>query len=127
MVVDDDKSVLVFMELALKRQDYAVDCFSDPVEALEQLKEKAYQLVISDYVMKDVNGVHMLEFARQLQPACARILLTSNTSVDMLKSAINKANIFRYIEKLLDPSQMLTDIEQALEFQKVLQRGYAEA
>ena len=126
LLVDDDKSVLHYLGLVLKRDDYNIDCCLDPVDALTLLQEKQYHLLISDYVMNDVNGVHLLDFARQIQPACVRILLTGNNSVDMLKHAINNANIFKYIEKPLDPKQLLLDVEQSLEQQKILERAYSE-
>jgi DNA-binding NtrC family response regulator len=124
LLVDDDKSVLTFLQLALKRDDFNVDSCLDPVDALNRLQEKPYHLLISDYVMNDVNGVHLLDFARQIQPACVRILLTGNSSMDMLKNAINNAHIFKFIEKPLDPDQLILDVEQSLEHQKILERAY---
>ena len=75
--------------------------------------------------MNDVNGVHLLDFARQIQPACVRVLLTGNSSEEMLRNAINRAHIFKLIEKPFDPNQLLLDVEQSLEHQTALERAYS--
>ena len=121
LLVDDDKSILTLLELSIERDEYSVDSCSDPVDALSRLQEKEYQLLISDYVMNDVDGVHLLDFARQIQPSCVRILLTGNTSVDMLKSAINDSQIYKFIDKPFDVNELVFVVEQALEHQETLQ------
>lgn len=126
MLVDDDKSVLRFLEMVLKSEDYHIESYLDPVDALTRLQEETFELLISDYVMNEVNGVHLLDFARQIQPACVRILLTGNSSMEMLKNAVNNAHIFKFIEKPLEPKQLLLDVEQSLEHQKILQRAYSD-
>ena len=126
MLVDDDKGVLHLMEMLLKSDDYQIESYLDPVDALSRLQEQTFELLISDYVMNDVNGVHLLDFARQIQPACVRILLTGSSSMEMLKSAVNNANIFKFIEKPLEPKQLLQDVEQSLEYQMILERAYSD-
>ena len=126
MLVDDDESILMFLDLALQGEGVNVESYSDPIEALDQLRSRKFHLLISDYMMADVNGVQLLDFARQLQPACVRLLFSGNNSAEMLKGAINNAHIYKFIEKPVDPNELLRDVEQALEYQSRLECGFAK-
>ena len=123
LLVDDDSSILTLLELSLERDGYSIDACSESVDALNKLQEKQYDLLISDYMMKDVNGVHLLDFARQIQPQCVRILLTANNSAEMFKNAINHSHIYHFIEKPLDVNELILIVDQALEHQKTLGCG----
>ena len=124
LVVDDDETILVYLELVLTSQGYSVESFSDPVKALNRLMEQDFELLISDYVMNEVNGVHLLDFARQIKPRCERILLTGNSSEAMLKSAINNAHIFKFLEKPIDTDILLSDVAQALAHQELVEEAH---
>ena len=106
--------------MSLERDDVEIDGCSDPVSALNYLQEKQYHLLISDYIMDDVNGVHLLDFARQIQPNCVRILLSGSNDVEMFKKAINNAQIYRFISKPFEVEELIQIVEQALEYQESL-------
>lgn len=121
LIVDDDEDILTLLQLSLERDDFELDTCSDPVTALSRLQEKPYNLLISDYIMDDVNGVHLLDFARQIQPNCVRILLTGSNDVDMFKKAINNSQIYKFISKPFEVEELIQIVEQAVEYQESLQ------
>lgn len=69
------------------------------IKALEQAKQINYDVVISDYKMPEMDGLHFLEAFGEIQPDAARILLSGNADRDALVSAINYSNIYSYISK----------------------------
>ena len=120
LIVDDDEDILTLLQLSLERDDFELDTCSDPVTALSRLQEKQYNLLLSDYVMDDVNGVHLLDFARQIQPNCVRILLTGSNDVDMFKKAINNSQIYKFISKPFEVDELIQIVDQAVEYQESL-------
>lgn len=120
LLVDDDKTVLTFLALALEDEGRHIESYTRPLEALDRLRSASYQLVISDYVMPEMNGVALLSEARQLQPSCVRLLLSGNSSVEMLQGAINDAHIYKFIEKPIELESLLQTVEQALAYQQQL-------
>ena len=120
LLVDDDENILTLLEMSLEREGYEIDTCSDPVNALNKLQDKQYHLLISDYIMEDVNGVHLLDFARQIQPNCVRILVTGSNDVEMFKKAINNSQIYKFIEKPFDVNELIQLVEHAIEYQETL-------
>lgn len=120
LVVDDNESILTLLEMALEGDGYQIDACSDPLTALAKLQEKQYHLLISDYIMDDVNGVALLDFARQIQPNCVRILLSGSDSVEMFKKAINNSQIYKFIDKPFEVNELIQVVEQAIEYQMTL-------
>ena len=120
LIVDDDDDILTLLQLSLERDGYEIDACSDPITALNKLQEKSYHLLISDYIMDDVNGVHLLDFARQIQPNCVRILLTGSNDVNMFKKAINNSQIYKFISKPFEVDELIEIVEQAVEYQETL-------
>jgi DNA-binding NtrC family response regulator len=120
LLVDDDENILTLLEMSLERDGYEIDTCSDPVTALGKLQDKQYHLLVSDYIMDDVNGVHLLDFARQIQPNCVRVLVTGSNDVEMFKKAINNSQIYKFIEKPFDVNELIQLVEQAVEYQESL-------
>ena len=63
LIVDDEKSVLDVLSLALKRKGFVVDTANNGREALERLKNIPYNLIVSDIRMPELDGA---EFYRQV-------------------------------------------------------------
>ena len=87
--------------LPLARSDLHFSIFTttSPIQALEQAKKTHYDVVISDYLMPEMDGLHFLEAFRKMQPDAARILLSGYADKDALVNAINHSEIYGYISK----------------------------
>jgi len=70
--------------------------------------------------MPDMNGVEFLSIFKQRQPDAARIILSAYTDHDELIDAINKSEIYRFIMKPRDSSELKLTIAQALAYQGLL-------
>ena len=122
LVVDDEEmitaSIRNFLEL---EADYQVVTFTAPREALDYLRQHGADLILSDYVMPDMNGIDFLIAARRLHPAATRILLTGYTDKENAIRAINEAGIFQYIEKPWDNDELKIVIRNGLEKRFLIQ------
>ncbi|MDB6024729.1 MAG: sensory box histidine kinase/response regulator [Verrucomicrobiales bacterium] len=84
MMVDDDRDVLAVMSEVIPVLGGAeVVCFSNPIEAIQALRDnpRAFDLVISDFDMPELDGVEMCHVMRELAPELRTILATGNSGI----------------------------------------------
>ena len=119
LLVDDEQNVLN----ALRREllnDYEIETFNSPFDALVRSKEVAFDLVISDYKMPLMNGIQFLKQFGDIQPDAARLILSGQADLDALISAINETHIYRFISKPWDKTELQSCILQALDFKSII-------
>src|SRR5882724_6652487 len=118
LLVDDEINVLRALQRALHRhfrgEEMRVEICEDPVQALVRAGEVAFDLVISDYRMPPMSGVEFLKAIRNLQPDAVRLMLSASTDFDAVFNAINDAEVFRYITKPWQDSDLEEVIRLAL-------------
>jgi serine phosphatase RsbU (regulator of sigma subunit) len=126
LVIDDEEMTLTSLRsLFTLETDYDIACFTNPVRARRELEHTPVDVVISDYLMPELNGVDLLKDVRRLQPEAVRILLTGFADKENAIRAINEVGLYQYIEKPWDNQQMLVVIRNALQ-EKSLRRELAE-
>ena len=113
LIVDDEQNVLNALRRELQDQ-YLVETFSDPVAALEHCHNAAFDLVIADYQMPEMNGIQFLKQFGKLQPDAARLVLSGETDFGVLAGSINETHIYRFIGKPWDRTELATMLAQAL-------------
>ena len=114
-IVDDEEMVLTSLEsfLALETE-YEVDTFLSPQEALGRVAEVDVNLIISDYLMPDMDGISFLSEVRKIKPDVTRIILTGYADKENAIKAINEVGLFQYVEKPWDNDQLLIIIRNGL-------------
>ena len=124
LLVDDESGVLNALQRLLRLTPIVVrgvewhprvDVFTSPVEALGSAAECAYDLVVSDFRMPEMDGVAVLRRMRELQPDCARVILSGYTDLNGLIGAINEARIDRFIAKPWNDFEFVSTLAQVLE------------
>jgi len=126
LLVDDEQSVLNALRREL-RNDYEIETFNSPEDALLRSKEVAFDLVISDYMMPAMNGIQFLKQFGHIQPDAARFILSGQADMDALISAINETHIYRFIAKPWDKAELQSCIAQALDFRNVILESRRQA
>ncbi len=114
IVVDDNAGVLAAAVKVLRRLDLCVMATTDACEALDWLSTRDVAVLVSDYEMPRMNGAELLNAARLQQPAAVRILMTGMQALETAVDAINRGEIFRYVQKPFDASQMRAVVEDAV-------------
>jgi two-component system probable response regulator PhcQ len=128
MLVDDEENILnalrrvLVLPISYEGKEYPLqaEIFTSPYNALRRAEETAFDLVVSDYRMPDMNGVQFLTALRKIQPQTARIILSGYTDLDALLGAINEAQIFRFIPKPWQDYDLKVAIAQALAYRNLL-------
>jgi response regulator receiver modulated metal dependent phosphohydrolase len=115
LLVDDEEDNLAFLFRTL-RGAYNLEKTTSPLHALEILKEKHFELVISDHKMPEMDGVEFLKHVQVHYPSTMRILLTAYSDANILIDAINYAKIYRYVKKPFNPEELQLIVSSALEY-----------
>jgi DNA-binding NtrC family response regulator len=116
VIVDDEQMVLSSLDSLLGLEtEYEVSTFTSPNHALDFAGSAGVDLVISDYLMPEMDGITFLGRFRELQPQAPRILLTGYADKENAIKAINQVGLFQYIEKPWDNDKLLIVLRNALE------------
>jgi len=114
VVVDDKQSFRFMLQGFLEDAGYRVICAAGGAEALQELEQGCYDLVISDMVMPDMDGVALLRQVRSRFPKLPFILVTAHGTVDNAVSAM-KEGADDYLLKPLNREELLVVVARLLE------------
>jgi DNA-binding NtrC family response regulator len=119
VLVDDEEMVLSSIKsfLAMETTSYKLLLYTSPIQALEDLERNRppVDLVISDYLMPEMDGITFLAKVKELAPMVPRILLTGYADKENAIKAINNVGLYQYIEKPWDNEDLRLIIRNGLE------------
>lgn len=122
LVVDDEAMLLEGLAEELQRnfgQDYQIEAAQSGEEALELIKELQAEgietaAVVSDYLMPGMKGDELLCQIHAQYPNVLKIMLTGQATADAVGNAVNSANLYRYIAKPWDATDLHLTVKEAL-------------
>lgn len=123
LAVDDDTLATSALNTLFKLEgisDFAL--FNSPVKAVEWLKDNKPSVIISDFMMPEMNGLEFLTKAKELYPDASMILLTGYADKENAIRAINEVGLYRYIEKPWNNEDLLIDIKNGIERSYLLEK-----
>lgn len=116
IIVDDDKIVTSSLKTLLKLEGFSDShYFNDPKEALEFLKKEKPDVILSDFLMPEMNGLEFLSAAKEIHPEVSMILLTGYADKENAIKAINEIGLYKYIEKPWDNDDLIMNIKNGIE------------
>jgi DNA-binding NtrC family response regulator len=116
LIVDDEENIRDALRRELEVYDYELHFAASSERALAMLEQITIDIVISDNVMPgSMVGVQFLRAVRHLHPHVIRIMLTGQGSLKTAVDAINKGEVFRFLEKPWDENQLHSVIQSACE------------
>jgi signal transduction histidine kinase len=115
LLVDDEPQILRSLSRVLEENNYELLTASSGVEALEVLKNKAVQVIISDQRMPNMTGSEFLAQVKKTYPKTIRILLSGYADFEAVKEAINEGNIYKYLTKPWQNDTLLNIVEEAFQ------------
>jgi len=123
VIVDDEEMVLTSLSAFLSLEtDYTVEIFTSAREALEYIRNNDIDLVVSDYLMPEMNGIQFLARVREIKPEVPRIILTGYADKENAIKAINDVGLFQYIEKPWDNDDILLVLRNGIERQELMKK-----
>jgi len=116
LIVDDEEMVLTSLSTYLTLEsDYEVVTFTSARQALTHLEQTEVGLIISDFLMPEMDGITFLTRARALRPDAPRVLLTGYADKENAIKAINQVGLYQYVEKPWDNDDLRLIIRNGLE------------
>jgi len=88
LVVDDDPSVRIQLQLYLETLGLAVETAEDGQEALSKLEQIGYDAVVTDYSMPVVNGLAVLKHIQEKYPSLLAIMMTGESDGQVVEEAL---------------------------------------
>jgi YesN/AraC family two-component response regulator len=114
LLVDDEINVLHALQRSLRQlkltMTFDVTLCTDPKEAIEQIAQTQFDLIISDYHMPQLNGVDFLRIAKEMQPDTVRMMLSASADFTTIMNAVNEAEVFRYLTKPWEMAELEKNI-----------------
>ena len=120
LVVDDERNIRNFLVLALDVDGHVVEEASDALSALKQLRERSFDLVITDMRMPGaLGGMDLLRSMKSDLPDVEVIVLTAYGTIDSAVEAM-KLGAFDYLQKpLSSPAELRLLASRALEHRRL--------
>lgn len=120
--VDDEHLVLNGLQSELAREfgaEYIVELAESGEEALELVDEllaegRDVPVIISDEMMPNMKGHELLIEVHKRSPKTFKILLTGQSDVEAISEAVNKANLYRYISKPWNSTDLELTVREAI-------------
>ncbi len=121
LILDDEEMVLTSLRSFLELEtDYEIVTFTSATEALEYTKKNKINLVVSDYLMPEMDGISFLAKVKEIDPNATRVILTGYADKENAIKAINEVSLFQYIEKPWDNDNLKLVIRNGIDKQKLL-------
>ena len=122
VAVDDEKMVTSALKTLFKVEGYTdINVFNNPEEAFVFLSSNKPDLIISDFIMPEINGLEFLKKAKKLYPEVSMMLLTGYADKENAIRAINEVGLYKYIEKPWDNDELLISVRNGIERSGLLQ------
>jgi DNA-binding NtrC family response regulator len=118
LIVDDNPEVLKLIANILETNEYEVETVSRGESAIKKLDSNDYDMVLTDLMMPDVDGMQVLEHVKSRASRTMCIILTGHGTIKSSVKAI-KRGAFDYITKPVSPSELLIIVEKALKFKNL--------
>lgn len=116
LVVDDDKMVTSTLKTLFKLEGFDdAHYFNNPQEAVEFLKTNKPDLILSDFLMPEMNGFEFLSIAKGIYPEVSMMLLTGYADKENAIRAINEIGLYKYIEKPWDNDDLIMNMKNGIE------------
>lgn len=120
LIVDDDKYAIgPVAETALRAGYEAVQAFSGE-EALLKMKERSFDIVLTDLKMHEMDGIAVLEHAKRLHPEAVVVIMTAYGTVEKAVSAMKKG-AYDFLLKPVEPitvDNMLRHISEIIKLRR---------
>lgn len=114
IVIDDEINILKTLKIGLEAIGFEVEGFTNPLDALEKVHERSYDIAFIDLMMKPLGGLQVLSEIRALSPETTSVMISAYGTVDTAVEAI-KGGAFDFLEKPFDLKELQIFTEKAYE------------
>ena len=117
--VDDEIEQLRAHMLFLEKKGYEVVTVSNGTDAIDQCRERSFDLVLLDEQMPGLSGLETLQRIKQLQPALPVVMVTKSEEENIMEQAIGQ-QIADYLIKPVNPNQILLTLKKNIHRREIV-------
>lgn len=115
LLIDDEKEMLVGLEKILtSRKNLIITAIQNPKIAIDTIKSKKYDIIITDLKMNEYSGIDILKCALEFSPEAKIIMISGYGTIEASVEAI-QLGAFDFIEKPFTSKKLFECIDKALE------------
>ncbi len=114
LIVDNDKAHARAMTESLERVGYRCTVATSGPEGIQQIQKNMFHVVVTDLVMNDIDGMQVLQKAKDSLPDCEVVLVTGHATVPTAVEAMQKG-AFNFLEKPITPGRLRAVTGKAIE------------
>ncbi|MEJ2039291.1 MAG: response regulator [Desulfosarcinaceae bacterium] len=126
LILDDEPIVGERLKTLLEKDGHEVESFVDPLQALQRLEGKDFDIVISDIRMRDMDGIQVMNAVRQKSKRIKVILITGYATLELARESLTKG-AFDFIAKPFKSKEIRNTIDKAVEALKPGERRASAA
>lgn len=115
LFVDDEQNILNALSRLLMDKEYSILTATSGQDGLALLEKQPVQIVVSDFRMPGMNGVEFLSEVRKRWPDTVRIVLSGYADSNVIVSAINEGQVYKFIPKPWNNDDLRVTIANAVE------------
>jgi len=124
LIIDDDNVLLDLISRRLERMGCKPDRALDGEEAMDQIANKTYDLVVTDIYLPKKSGLSLLDEIKKRDPQTQVIVITGGATLELALEALDKG-AFAYLSKPFDHLRIFDHtVKQALRFRKLMQTAF---
>lgn len=110
LIVDDEPAYCKVLAMILESKGYPVKQCIKSKEVVDLLKEEDFDVIISDLIMPEMDGVELLKAVKKVRPDITFLILTAYGTIENAVQAI-KLGAFSYVIKGSDPKELLNEMQ----------------
>ena len=118
LLVDDEEALCTAAEKILVKEGYRVRTVNTAQDGLAKFEAEGADLLITDLMLPDLDGISLLKRAKELRPTIEVIVITGHGTVEKAVEAM-RLGAYDFIEKPLDKNQLLKTVAKAVERQRL--------
>ena len=120
LVVDDEEIARTNLEYVLRKEGYQVSTAVNGRDALDKLGQKEFELILTDLKMEKMDGIQLLESAKQIAPNTEIVMITGYATVGSAVDALKKGAA-HYLPKPIDLEELRSTVRQIREKKRYIQ------
>ena len=114
LIVDNDKDLARTMTESLERIGFDCTCATSGTEGAEKISSQNFEIIVTDLMMNDFDGMQILKKAKEVQEQCEVILVTGHASVPRAVEAMREG-AYNFLEKPITPKRLQVAASKAAE------------
>jgi two-component system, sensor histidine kinase and response regulator len=118
LVVDDEVAQMQALCATLEIEGYRTTGYSSPHEALDNLRPGQHELLLTDLMMPELDGIELIKAARAIDPDIAGVVMTGHGTIDTAVAAM-QVGALDYVLKPFKLNAILTVIGRALDVRRL--------